>query len=100
MRVDWKCEGHFLFENATNISEHGIFVEINKPLPPGTLLNLEFSLPDSKEKIKAMGEVIWVNSLKGDSNPGMGVRFVNLNDIDRETILTLIKKIAVLHTPA
>ncbi len=100
MKVDWKSEGNFLFENATNISEHGIFVESDDPMKAGTMLNLQFSLPDvPKKKIDVLGEVIWTNPVRRDRsavhNPGMGIRFVDLKDIDRETILSLIKRIAV-----
>jgi len=100
MKVDWQAEGNFLFENATNISEHGIFIETKKPLDPGTKLNLQFKIPDSKTNVEVLGEVIWTNPVRPEAgknhNPGMGVRFVNLSEIDRETILSLIKRLAVL----
>lgn len=100
LKVDWRSEGTFLFENATNISEHGIFIETPSPMKIGTVLDLEFSLPDSKAKIKTTGEVAWINPVRSKTqenlNPGMGIRFLNLSEVDRETILTLVKKIAVL----
>ncbi len=100
LKVDWKAEGTFLYENATNISEHGIFVETNEPMEPGTMIDLQFTLPDSKQKIQVLGEVAWANPLrpakKDNYNPGMGIRFVNLKELDKETILSLIKRIAVL----
>lgn len=99
-KVDWKSEGHFLFENATNISEHGIFIETNEPMPPGTPVELQFTLPNTSKKIEVRGQVIWVNPVRKPTdlnhNPGMGVRFENLNEIDRDTILALVKRIAVL----
>src|ERR1051326_3465024 len=89
LKVDWKVEGHFLFENSTNISEQGIFVETKKPMEPGTMLNLQFKLPDTAGTIEVLGEVIWVNQIRPGQtdhpNPGMGVRFVNLKEIDKET---------------
>jgi type IV pilus assembly protein PilZ len=100
LKVDWRSEGNFLFENATNISEHGIFIETKKLMDPGTRINLEFTLPDSAQKMEILGEVIWTNPVRPESdqnhNPGMGIRFLNLRDIDRETILSLVKRLAVL----
>lgn len=100
LKVDWKAEGNFLFENATNISEHGIFIETREPMEAGTMLDLQFKLPDSTKAIEVLGEVIWTNPVRPgkepNHNPGMGIRFVNLKEIDKETILSLIKRIAVL----
>ena len=100
LKVDWKAEGTFLYENATNISEHGIFVETNDPMDPGTMIDLQFTLPESNKQIAVLGEVTWANPLRprkeANYNPGMGIRFVNLKEIDKETILSLIKRIAVL----
>jgi type IV pilus assembly protein PilZ len=99
-QVDWEKEGNFLFENATNISEHGIFIETRAPMAPGTKINLQFKLPDAAGKIEVLGEVIWTNPVRPghveNPNPGMGIRFVNLKEIDKETILSLIKRLAVL----
>ncbi|MCB0271963.1 MAG: TIGR02266 family protein [Bdellovibrionales bacterium] len=99
-QVDFHSDGHFLIEYATNISEHGIFIQTNQPLKKGTVLELEFLIPDSNQKVKAIGKVVWVNPYRKNSeknyNPGMGVQFENLSDIDRETLLTSIKKVAVL----
>jgi type IV pilus assembly protein PilZ len=100
LKVDWASEGNFLFENATNISEHGIFIETKKPMDAGTMINLQFRVPDTKDKVEVLGEVIWTNPLRPEAgenhNPGMGIRFVNLREIDRDTILSLVKRLAVL----
>ena len=100
LKVDWKAEGTFLYENATNISEHGIFLETDDPMEPGTMIDLQFTLPESNKKIEVLGEVAWANPLRpqkeANYNPGMGIRFVNLKELDKETILSLIKRIAVL----
>jgi len=100
LQVDCKSEGHFLFENATNISEHGVFIHTDKPMKPGTLVELQFTLPESDERLKVLGKVMWVNPFRKDQeknhNPGMGIRFENLNEIDKATLLNAIKRIAVL----
>lgn len=100
LQVDYKSEGNFLFENATNISEHGVFIHTDKPLQPGTFVELQFTLPETKDKLKVRGEVMWVNPYRKEQeknyNPGMGVRFESLDELDKETLLNAIKRIAVL----
>ena len=100
VKVDCQCEGNFLFENATNISEHGVFIETREPMDPGTMVDLQFTLPDNEKAIEVLGEVIWTNPVRPDHdknpNPGMGIRFVNMKEVDKEQVLTLIKRIAVL----
>lgn len=100
LKVDCEYQGNFLFENATNISEHGIFIETREPKEPGTMIKLQFNIPESSKKIEVLGEVIWVNPYRAgsgvDYNPGMGIKFVNMNEIDKEKILSLVKRIAVL----
>ncbi len=100
LKVDWKSEGNFLFEHATNISEQGIFIETENPMQPGTAIDLQFQLPEASKKIEVRGEVTWVNPIRPPGsenyNPGMGIRFTNLNEGDKDTILSLVKRIAVL----
>jgi len=100
VKVDYEYEGNFLFENATNISEQGIFIETTEPKEPGTEIRLQFQLPESSKKIEVLGEVIWVNPYRAgsakDINPGMGIRFKNLKELDKDKILSLVKRIAVL----
>ncbi len=100
LKVDCKSEGHFLYENATNISEHGVFIHTDKPMKQGTMIELEFTIPESNEKLKVLGKVMWVNPYRKEEeknhNPGMGVRFENLTEIDKETLLGAIKRVAVL----
>lgn len=100
LQVDCQSEGHFLIENATNISEHGVFVHTNKPMKQGTIVELQFTIPESKEKLKVRGEVMWINPVRAEAdknyNPGMGVRFEKLDEIEKQTLMAAIKRIAVL----
>lgn len=100
INVDCRSEGNFLFERASDISEHGIFIRTEKPLPLGTKIQLQFHLPEISEKIRVTGEVVWINKPRekpGEvNNAGMGIRFLELSDLDRETILSAVKRLAVL----
>ena len=85
---------HYLFEYSSNLSQNGIFIQSTDPLPAGTLVNIQFSLPEAP-LIRTRGEVIWVNEDE-EEEPGMGVKFIGLKEDDRETILNCLKKLAIL----
>lgn len=98
--VDCVAQGDtFLYASITNISEMGIFVRTTDPLMIGTKLRLSFS-PPGAEGFKLEGSVAWVNLVRanGDNpNPGMGIRFVNLQLDQRERLVEVIRTIAYLR---
>lgn len=101
LRADVTTDDAFLFAYVSNISEMGIFLASEDPKPVGTLLKLRFKPIEDTEAFEVEGEVVWVNPVreKADENlnPGMGVKFVNIDDDRREKIIKLIKTIAYLH---
>jgi len=89
---------HFLFAYIENISEMGIFVRTDDPLPPGTEVTLRFTADASR--IELDGCVMWVNPVRDDGdnpNPGMGVRFESLSADDRERIVEAVRAVAYLN---
>lgn len=97
--VDCATHDTFLYAAISNISEMGIFVLTIDPLPVGTKLTLRFA-PPAHEPFALRGVVQWVNPLREDRdnpNPGMGIRFVDLADDDRERLVDIIKTIAYLR---
>ena len=100
--VDCVASDTFLFASITNISEMGIFVRTVDPLRVGTKLRLSFA-PPGGESFKLEGAVAWINPVRdnGDNpNPGMGIRFVNLQPEQRERLVDVIRTIAYLREPA
>ena len=76
---------------AKNISAGGLCVMILEKIRAGTLLNLEFSLPDADTPIIATGKVVWVEKLSiYGAEPlvsyDCGVSFVDITPGDREKI--------------
>jgi type IV pilus assembly protein PilZ len=103
IQVDIANDETFLFSYITNISEMGIFVHSESPLPVGTELKLRFASPDGKEPFDLRGMVVWINPLRpgGDNpNPGMGVRFEDLSPDDRERVVALVRTVAYLQDDA
>ena len=97
--VDCVADDTFLYASIANISEMGIFVKTLEPLPIGTKLMLSFA-PPGHSPFKLAGVVAWQNRLviDGDNpNPGMGVRFVDLQLDDRERLVAVIRTIAYLR---
>jgi type IV pilus assembly protein PilZ len=97
--VDCVASDTFLFASITNISEMGIFVRTVEPLRVGTKLRLAFA-PPGAESFKLEGAVAWINPVRenGDNpNPGMGIRFVNLQPDERERLVEVIRTIAYLR---
>lgn len=97
--VDYSSGDTFLFSYIQNISEMGIFIRSDNPLPIGTLLELRFA-PDGQAPIEVLGEVTWINPYRpfGDNlNPGMGVHFRDLSAELRERIVELVRTVAYLR---
>lgn len=96
LKVDYQYAGNFLFEHASDISQHGIFIETREPLKMGTDVTLQFNLPDEARTLDVAGKVVWVNPSGNSKNPGMGIQFHSLSDLDKETITSLVRRLAVL----
>lgn len=99
--VDCVASDTFLFASITNISAMGIFVRTTEPLKPGTRVMLTFAPPGS-QSFKLEGAVAWVNHVRPDGdnpNPGMGIRFINLQLAERERLVEVIRTIAYLRDP-
>ena len=98
--VDYASEENYLFAYITDISETGIFVRTTSPESPGTHLNLRFRLDDATPQLEVEGEVIWVNPFRPGAadnlHPGMGIRFVALEDDIRDRLLELVRRFAYL----
>ncbi len=98
LRVDYDAgEEHFLFAYVENISEMGIFLRSDDPLPVGTEMTLRFR--EGGEPFELRGRVMWINPVRRDGsdlNPGMGIRFEALDREARERVVRLVKTIAYL----
>jgi type IV pilus assembly protein PilZ len=97
--VDCVATDTFLYASITNISEMGIFVRTTLPLELNTKMRLTFA-PPGAESFQLEGRVAWVNSVRenGDNpNPGMGIRFTQLQPEERERLVEVIRTIAYLR---
>jgi uncharacterized protein (TIGR02266 family) len=100
--VDCVADDTFLYASIANISAMGIFVKTTDPAAVGTRLVLSFE-PPGYESFKLEGHVAWINALRADGdnpNPGMGVRFVNLQPDERERLVEVVRTIAYVRDPS
>jgi len=82
---------------AQDLSESGLFLRTSHPNEPGTAVELE--LHDVRGRpFHVEGTVVWVR-LAADrlGEPGMGIKFRNLDDWDRTILAELVE--AALRTP-
>jgi type IV pilus assembly protein PilZ len=100
LEVDYGDQDNFLFAYITDISATGIFVRTTTPEPPGTHLNLRFTPHGASRPLELEGEVIWINAFRPSDrsslHPGMGIRFVDLEDEDRGRLADFVKTFALL----
>lgn len=73
---------------AMNLSEGGMFLKSSFPLEVGTRLNCRFELPDGLGAVVVEAEVSWVRTGPPENlpPPGMGLRFLSLNQDEKERI--------------
>lgn len=95
--VDGACDETFLFAYVTNLGDLGVFVQTDRPLAVGTRVRVGFD----RSELVLDGEVVWVNPVRnGDNpNPGMGIRFREMDLDTREAIVSMVHAIAYLDEP-
>jgi type IV pilus assembly protein PilZ len=87
--VDYKADGHYLFDFCKDLGTGGVFIQTAAPLPMGSSIDLTFTIPDSKETLVAKGTVIWVQAPvaeRKELTPGMGVQFQGFSGEQRKML--------------
>jgi uncharacterized protein (TIGR02266 family) len=83
-----------LFGYAKNISRGGLFIATVKPRDPGEEFMIELTLPkDSGHTFRCRCVVVWKRHFqrKVVNEPGMGLRFLELNNFDGDKIDEWVK---------
>jgi uncharacterized protein (TIGR02266 family) len=88
--VEESRDGELYYQRTANISEGGLFFERTVPHPKGTIVNLKFTLPNQSKPIEVKGEI--VNLPEDPDGLGMGVKFLNLTEEQREAIVRYINE--------
>jgi len=82
------------FESLTGgVGGGGIFIESSSPLPPGSEVSVEFTLPDRPtERLSAKGKVAWTRNRPERYLlfPGMGVQFLEIDSEAQKRVEELV----------
>jgi uncharacterized protein (TIGR02266 family) len=90
MWVEESTERELYFQRGANISIGGIFLERTIPHARGTVVSLQFTLPNDTAPIRVKGEI--VNVGEASTELGMGIKFLDLSESDRERIRSFIER--------
>lgn len=93
--VDYKSDGHYLFDFCRDLGTGGVFIETKTPLSSGSEIELTFTIPDSKETLRTKGKVIWSQAPianRNDINVGMGVQFTQFSESQRQLLDDFIRR--------
>lgn len=100
-QVDLSSDSNFFTGFSTNISEGGLFVATVNVLPPGTPVDVTFSLP-AGSRLTIKGEVRWtreVNDRTPEVFPGVGVRFTEVDPAVVSQIKSFVQQREPLFFP-
>ena len=81
-----KCKGESAKFFSRDISCDGIFLNKCMELDPGSVLSMEFRMPDNRKNIKVKGIIVWKDK------EGAGIRFLTLSTGDFEIIRDYVNK--------
>jgi type IV pilus assembly protein PilZ len=98
LRIERSTLPAFLDSEIMNLSKGGVFIRTDIPLPTGSEIDFDFTLPNSGRKIRASGVVVWTR--KRTTKPmsslpnhpaGMGVQFRKIDTVDIDSMLNEIE---------
>lgn len=87
IKVDFTSDDSTQSVFALNISAGGLFLATHKPLPRGSMVVVQLTLPNLAGPVEVLGEVVWNSSNSEgqiDFPEGMGIRFLNLSSLIKE----------------
>ncbi|MFC2172526.1 PilZ domain-containing protein [Acidobacteriota bacterium] len=81
-------EEEFRYHYTRDLSANGVFLISEEPLPVGTELEIDISIPFIKDLIVVTGQVVRIDDYKEKETcrhlKGFAVNFVRITDKDRE----------------
>jgi uncharacterized protein (TIGR02266 family) len=83
MWVEELTDGSQVFRRAGNVSRGGMHLDHTIPIPVGTRVRLQFTLPGDNNPIVVTAEIV---SIATNNVLGMGVKFVEVEPITQNRI--------------
>ncbi len=105
-RYDTSLEVEYDFENGidiqskthtVNVSEGGISIPINKAIDTGKKINLKLKVPYRDKEIKAVGKVVWKESIDKSLEPeeNAGVQFLDMELNDKVVLIDYLNEYGI-----
>jgi type IV pilus assembly protein PilZ len=94
IEIMFKEKGSFIKSYMRNVSNGGIYIKTDAPLPIDGRVNLKMKLPDIEESMEIQGRVVWINPKSGNNSfpPGMGIQFVTIRTDHKDFIDRFVEK--------
>jgi len=102
IRVDWSTGRMFVSDQATNVSESGVFLRSEMGLKPDSDVEMVLWLP-GRPPIRATGHVVWsqdARAMPAGIMPGGGLRFTEMHSADRAMLREYLGELASGARPA
>jgi uncharacterized protein (TIGR02266 family) len=77
-----------LVAKVLNVSQGGLFLACDEPLPAGSLMELSFRPAEDADMVEGLAVVRWTS----DHPTGMGLEFVRLSESERERIGRMVAR--------
>ena len=88
-----QCETAMLLTYSRDVSEGGMFIETETPLPPGSILTLRFNLDDA---VSVMAKGVVTYQIR---KFGMGVQFIEVSPDDKKQIEAYVDRSHTVPQP-
>ncbi len=88
VEVNYYAGNEFYSEHTVSLSMGGLYVKTAQPLEVGSLFRVDFNLPGFDHLFKMRGKVIWIKVVEDvNGPPGMGIKFLDVPESDKRTLL-------------
>ncbi|MCE9670010.1 TIGR02266 family protein [Myxococcus stipitatus] len=93
--VAYRSVAGFVTDWAVNLSQGGLYINTDKPLPVDTWVKLLVTLPGAHFPVELKGRVTRTNApgTPSSQSPGMAVAFVDVDDDKRSRIGEFVERL-------
>lgn len=93
-KIAGRDDARYFIGNILNLSAVGVYIYTPYIFPLNTMLDLQFTFPDTHAPLEAEASVIWLadKQLQSHVFPGMGVGFIHLTPEKEKIIIDFIDK--------
>ncbi|NOZ87860.1 MAG: TIGR02266 family protein [Deltaproteobacteria bacterium] len=78
-------------EYAEDVSLGGMFIRTDEPVPQGSIIFVQFTLPDGSSLFEGLAKVAWAREPGNNAPAGMGIEFLNLDQESRAVLKSLVE---------